>query len=106
MPFAALAVALQSTASTSPIRALIPVAFVSVGPGWALLGLWDLARGWAGLGLAIALSLSLATIVPGAMLYAGLWSPFSALVALAGITVLASAATIARGRSLPRRAAH
>jgi hypothetical protein len=47
--------------------------------------------------LAIALSLSLATIVPGALLYAGLWSPLSALVALAGITVLVSGVTIARG---------
>jgi hypothetical protein len=106
MQFAALAITLQATRSTSPIRALIPLAFVSVGPGWALLRLWDLTRGWAGLALAIALSLSLATIVPGALLYAGLWSPLSALVALAGITVLASAAIIVRGRPEPDRAAH
>ena len=92
---AAVAVALQVTGWSSPVPPLVVLAFVCIGPGWAILRFWDLARGWAGVGLAVAVSLSLAIIVPGVLLYAGAWSPLAALVILAGVTVLASIATVA-----------
>jgi hypothetical protein len=92
---AAVAVVLQVTGWSSPVPPLVVLAFVCIGPGWAILRLWDLARGWAGVGLAVAVSLSLAIIVPGVLLYAGAWSPLAALVILAGVTVLASIATVA-----------
>jgi len=79
-------------------RALVVGVFVAVAPGWAILEALGLARGWAGVAIAIALSLSLATIIPGALLYAGAWSPVAALAILAGLTVAASTARVARGR--------
>jgi hypothetical protein len=103
MHLAAVAVALQATGWSSPVRTVVVVAFVSVGPGWAVLGVWDLAHGWAGVAIAIALSLSLATIVPGAFLYAGHWSPNWTLASLAALTFLASSATVVRHLMHPYR---
>jgi hypothetical protein len=50
----------------------------------------------------IAVSISLAVIVPGALMYAGTWSPFTALVILAGVTEVASLAVILRPVSAHR----
>lgn len=94
--FAVVVVALQDPLWWTALRAPLVVAFVFFAPGWALLNVWDLARGWAGVGLAVAISISLATVIPGALLYAGDWSPSTALLILVGITVLAGNATIAR----------
>ena len=95
---ALIAVALQRTSWAVPVRPIIVVTFITVGPGWAILRLWGLASGWAGLALVIAMSLSLAMIVSGIMLYAGAWSPFASLVALACVTVGASAISLVRTR--------
>jgi hypothetical protein len=99
------AVALQWADWTVPIRAIVVMAFIVIAPGSALLRLWGLADGWAGTGLAIALSLSMAMVLAGATVYAGIWSPLGALCGLAGITVLAAVASMARVRRHPRPAA-
>jgi hypothetical protein len=95
---AMIAVALQWTSWAAPVRPIIVVTFITIGPGWAILRLWGLASGWAGLALVIATSLSLAMIVSGLMLYAGAWSPFASLVALASVTVGASTISLVRAR--------
>jgi len=92
--FALLAVALQSTAWAVPVRPVIVTIFIAIAPGWAILRLWHLASGWAGLALVVALSVSLAMVVSGLMLYFGAWSPFASLVVLAGVTVAASAISL------------
>lgn len=102
---ALIAIALQRTSWAVPVRPIIVVTFITVGPGWAILRLWGLASGWAGLALVIALSLSLAMIVSGIMLYAGAWSPFASLVALASVTVAASAISLVRTGVLDRSSA-
>jgi hypothetical protein len=94
LALALLAIAVQDPRWPTSLRAPVVLAFVAFVPGWALLSMWDLARGWAGAGLAIAVSLALATIVPGALMYAGAWSPFTAFVILVALTVGASAETI------------
>ena len=94
LALALLAIAVQDPRWPTWLRAPVVLAFVAFVPGWALLSVWDLARGWAGAGLAIAVSLALATIVPGALMYAGAWSPFTAFVILVALTVGASAETI------------
>ena len=95
--FALLVVVVQDPRCPTSLRAPIVLAFLAFVPGWALLSLWDLARGWAGAGLAIAVSLALATIVPGALMYAGAWSPFTALVILVGLTMAASVEPVVKG---------
>jgi len=99
---AMLAVALQDARWSTSVRAPVVLAFLAFVPGWAILAVWDLARGWAGIGLMIAVSISLAVIVPGALMYAGTWSPFTALVILAGVTEVASLAAILRPVSAHR----
>ena len=101
---ALIVVALQGTSWGVPVRAIVVTTFIAFAPGFAILRLWGLASGWAGLGLAIAVSLSLATIVAGAMLYAGAWSPFASLLVLAGLTALASVISLVRaGRQALRK---
>ena len=48
---AGAAVALQWADWQAPVRAVVVLAFIVFGPGWAVLRLWDLAGGWAGVGL-------------------------------------------------------
>jgi hypothetical protein len=95
---ALIAVTLQWTRWAVPVRPIIVTAFVSFAPGWAILELCGLARGWHGLALAIAVSLSLAMIVSGGLLYAGAWSPFASLAILAGVTAAASTVLVARSK--------
>jgi hypothetical protein len=93
---AMVAVALQGAGWPASVRAPVVLAFVAIVPGWAILAVWDLARGWAGIGLMVAVSISLAIVVPSALMYAGTWSPFTALVILAAVTEVASIAVIVR----------
>jgi hypothetical protein len=61
--------------------------FVLVCPGMALVRLLRLADPVAELGIGIALSAALATLVSGALLYAGAASPRATLAILATATV-------------------
>jgi hypothetical protein len=88
------AVALQWANWDVPARAIVVVAFVVVAPGWAVLRLWGLERGWDGIALAIAVSLALAMVVSGVTVYAGWWSPLGSLVTLASVTVVAALASL------------
>jgi hypothetical protein len=95
---AGAAVALQWADWEAPVRAVVVLAFIVFGPGWAILRLWNLADGWAGMGLVIALSLSLAMVIAGATVYAGVWSPLGTLSGLAGLTILAATVALVRAR--------
>ncbi len=99
---AGAAVALQWADWEAPVRAVVVLAFIVFGPGWAVLRLWDLAGGWAGVGLIIALSLSLAMVVASATAYAGIWSPLGAVCGLAGLTIFAAVASLVRVRGQAR----
>jgi hypothetical protein len=92
---AILALAVQGI-SSGPVRPAVVLGFVAFGPGWAILRLWSLASGWAGLALVLSVSLGLAMVVSGGMLYAGVWSPLASLAVLAGITVVAACVSLAR----------
>jgi hypothetical protein len=92
------AVALELAGWHSPVRALAVAGFVLIVPGWALLDIWSLARGWAGIAFVLGTNVALATIVPLALLYAGLWSPTAALLILAAIAAGATAAAWLRGK--------
>jgi hypothetical protein len=101
---AGAAVALQWAEWEAPVRPVVVLTFVVFGPGWAILRLWDLADGWIGVGLVIALSLSLAMVVAGATVYAGVWSPLGTLCGLAGLTILAAVVALLRVRGHARGA--
>ena len=90
------ALALELAGERSAPRAALVSAFVLVAPGWAILRVWDLASGWAGVAGVLAVSIALATIVPGALLYAHAWSPTAAIVILAGVTLAGCVAGLIR----------
>lgn len=96
---AGAAVALSVLDVASPVRALVVTTFLLLGPGLAILDVWDLVSGWFGIALAFALSIALATLVATAQLYTGTWSPDHALIVLALATVVANAASALRHRA-------
>jgi len=96
---AGAAVTLQLVDWHSPVRAIAVASFVLIAPGWAVLDIWRLTSGWAGVSMILAVNLALATLIPGALLYAHAWSPTAALLVLAAVTVLgATIATVRRRR--------
>jgi uncharacterized membrane protein len=80
----------------SPLRSALVLAFALVCPGMALARLLGVVDPIAELALAVALSFALVAIVPGAMLYAGSWSPKLALLILIAITLIATVIDIRR----------
>jgi len=89
----------------TPFRAVIAFWFLLICPGMAFVGLLGLSDRLTELILAIALSLTLDTIVAMAMVYAGVWSPIGGLLALAGqSTVGVVLQVVASYRIKPMRA--
>ena len=82
----------------SPVRVVLVLLFVTTVPGWALLDWQGLARGWLGAGLAVATSVSLATVIATAQVYAGVWSPTATVLVLVLVTVTACALSLRRRR--------
>jgi hypothetical protein len=96
------ALAVTHAGAGGPLRALVALWFLAVCPGMAVVRLLELPDVLAELVLAIAVSLSLETIVSTTLVYAGGWSPRTSLDVFAGIA-LAGAAVQAAAR---RREAH
>jgi hypothetical protein len=86
----------------SPIRFAVVGLFVLFAPGTALLDAWGLARGPLGLGLALALSTSLTTLLLLAALYSGLWSTGTTFAVLVLLTFAGELAVLER-RTRPGR---
>jgi hypothetical protein len=97
-----LAGALVLAGVHSPVRVLVVLWFVLICPGMAVVRLLRLADPVAELALAVAVSITLAGLVSGVALYAGLWSPDVSLVVLVAVTAAASAARRPRPRSRQR----
>jgi hypothetical protein len=76
----------------APLRPLVALWFLAVCPGMALVRLLGLQDLLSEVVLAIAVSLSLETIVALIMIYTGAWSPQRSLDIIVGIT-LAGAGT-------------
>jgi hypothetical protein len=70
-----------------PARPLVEAWFLLVCPGMALVRLLRLPEPATELLLAVALSLALDALLPGTMLYLGLWSPAGGLLALTGVSL-------------------
>ncbi len=70
----------------SPARFWLTCWFMFICPGMAWVRLLRLPESYVEWSLAIALSLALAAIVSGVMLYAGVWSPRWGVAVLIGIS--------------------
>jgi len=92
---AAAGAAMAFAAPGNPVRLVAGFWFLLVCPGMALVRLFGFEEPVAEWTLAVALSLALDTIVAGAMLYAGLWSPSITLLTLIGICVAGAVLQIA-----------
>lgn len=93
--------ALYALGVDSPVRTAVAIAWLLVAPGWAVVSLLDLAQRWAAAMLAVALSLSLVTVVATALLVADLWTPGRALAIVGCITLLAAGARLMIPRGSP-----
>ena len=98
---AAATVLVTAADGASPLRTVIVLAFVALGPGLALVPLIDIGEAWSELTLALAVSLALDVLIAGALVYAGVWSSATALAILVAVSVLGAAAQLRRGRFPP-----
>ena len=88
---AIVALAVTYAGAGGPVRALVALWFLAVCPGMALVRLLDLRDVLAELMLAIAVSLSLETIVATTLVYAGGWTPRTSLDVFAAIALVGAA---------------
>ncbi len=85
----------------SPIRAIVALGFLFLGPGMAFVPLLRIEDLLTELSLGVALSLSLDALVAGTMLYAGLWSPEWGLALLIVVSVVGASLQIVTAGSSP-----
>jgi hypothetical protein len=90
-----LVVVVAAAADTaSGLRTAAVVAFLTVGPGFGLVGILGIRDGWRELALAIGLSFAVDVLVVGAFQYAGEAGAARPLAVLIGITVAGAAADL------------
>ena len=90
----------------SPLRVLVILAFLLLVPGTAIIRLLRLDELAAEVALATGLSVSLAGMVAGVLLYAGAWSPGATLAILICVTLAAVGVELEQAYgSVTRRAA-
>lgn len=80
------------------LRSLLACWFLLACPGLALAPLLRLGSSLGTWTVAIATSVALDTVVAGAMLYTGTWSPGLAFLVLSAITVLGASAQLSGAR--------
>ena len=83
------------------VRAVVAVPFVVACPGLSLARFIRLRDALGELTLGVALSLSLAVLVPATLLYAHAWSPNAALGILTGVAVFSAVLDVLRPLSGP-----
>ena len=88
----AAAVGVTYAGAAGPLRPLVVLWFLAVCPGMAVVRLLRLRDGVSELVLAVAVSLSLETLVAAIALYGGRWSPELVLDVVAGIALAGAAA--------------
>ena len=82
---------------TGVVRLILALAFVTFVPGWALLDHVTLvAGGSARMAVAVALSLTIATLSSLALLWLHVWHPVALLGVIGSVSVLAVAAHLMR----------
>lgn len=82
-----------------PFRPVVVLAFLFVCPGLALVRLLAIGEPVTELTLGVALSIALAVLVPGTLIYTGAWSPKLGLALLIAATLAASVRELLRPRS-------
>jgi uncharacterized membrane protein len=82
-----LAVVLALADIASPVRVAVTLAFVLAAPGLALAQAIGIEELFPLITLSVAASISVAIVLGGTLLYAGIWVPEVTLLALGGITM-------------------
>ena len=83
-----------------PVRPLVVLPFLAIGPGYAVVLLLGLRDRVAEATLAVALSIAIDMAVAMVMLYAGAWSPRFAVLAIASLSTVCVAAAFPLRRSV------
>lgn len=82
----------------TPLRPIVTLGFLAVGPGLAIVRLLRIGDFLTEIVLSVAFSLALSTLVAGTMLYAGLWSPGWSLGLLLAVSGIGAALQLATPR--------
>lgn len=95
----ALGAAIAVTTPVPPgVRAVVLIAFATVGPGLALIGSVGIADPWREAALAIGASLAVDVLVFTIVAYGGVQSAVIGFAALVGISVVGALAQLASSR--------
>ena len=98
LPPSALLASIAAVLPAFPLREVLLVAFLGVGPGWAFLSVAGLRDRAAKIALTIPVSLSIAGLAATTVIYLNAWAPIPTFLALAALTSLGAVA--ARHRAL------
>jgi hypothetical protein len=90
-------------AELGPVRAAFTLAFMGFGPGLAIMGILRLDDPVLDISIALALSLSLDTILATAMTLLHQWKPSRGLAIIAAVTVVAGLVQINQVRKVKQR---
>ena len=93
---AALAIGTAIGPGGSDVHMLAIVLFVLICPGLAVVPLLGLDDVWAEVTLALAVSVTVSTLLTTALLFAGLWSPVATFIVLVAISVAGAALQLRR----------
>lgn len=100
LPLSALVASVAAVLPAFPLRELVLVAFVGVGPGWAFLSVAGLRDRAAKIALTVPVSLSIAGLAATTVIYLNAWSPIPTFLALAALTSLGAVAAAHRALAL------
>lgn len=93
----------SGSAGLGPVRAAFTLAFLGIGPGLAIVGILRLDDLVAEFSLALAVSLSLDTLLATGMTLFGAWAPATGVLVMAAITVGGALIQVNQLRQLKHR---
>lgn len=93
----------SGTSGEGAARTAFTLAFLGFGPGLAIMGILRLDDRVLEIAIALALSLSLETLLATGMTMLHRWDPTGGLVAMGGLTVVAGAVQVVLVRRVKRR---
>jgi hypothetical protein len=86
---AGLALGFAATLAALPVRPVLTIAYLVLGPGAAILWLARMNDRVLALALVVPLSLAVDAAVATAVIYAGFWSPRLIFIVVVGVTIAA-----------------
>lgn len=100
LPSSALLASIAAVLPAFPLREILLVAFIGIGPGWAFLSVAGLRDRAAKVALTVPVSLSIAGLTASTVIYLGAWAPIPTFLFLAALASLGAVAVAHRALAL------